>query len=97
MAHNNFARVLIDQGALEAGLESARRAVALIPDFAGTHANCAGALLGLKRFAEAETALRRVLELAPDLASLRLDLGRALEGQKPVRGSGRLVPAGDRA
>ena len=61
MAHNNLARVLIDQGALADGLESARRAVALMPDFTGAHANCAGALLGLERFAEAEAALRRAL------------------------------------
>ena len=31
MAHNNLARLLIDQGALAAGLENARRAAELIP------------------------------------------------------------------
>lgn len=82
MAHNNLARVLIEQKEFVAALDAGRRAVELIPDFAGAHANCADALLGLDRFADAETALRRVLEFEPDLASVHIDLGRALQAQK---------------
>jgi predicted O-linked N-acetylglucosamine transferase (SPINDLY family) len=82
MAHNNLARLLIEQRQLRAGLRAAHRAVELIPDFVGAHANCAGALLGLERFAEAEAALCRALELAPDRAGLHLDLGCALQAQR---------------
>ena len=68
MAHNNLARVLIDQRALEAGLENARRAVELLPGLCwGFHANLMPARSWASgRFVEAEAALRRAVALGPD-------------------------------
>jgi predicted O-linked N-acetylglucosamine transferase (SPINDLY family) len=78
MAHANLARALNDQGLFEAGLASANRAIALIPEFLGAHVNCAAALLGLEQFAEAEIPLRRAVELAPDKPEAHRDLGETL-------------------
>ena len=78
MAHNNLARALNGEGRFEAALESAARAVALVPDFPGAHLNCATALLGLDRLAAAEAPLRRALELTPDRAATHRDLGSVL-------------------
>ena len=66
MAHNNLARALIEMGAPGEALGSAGRAAELIPDFAGAHANHAGAFRGLgglprrKRRCVAPWRLRRM-------------------------------------
>src|SRR5262249_3011172 len=44
----------------------------------GAHVNCAAALMGLERFAEAEAPLRRAVKLAPDKAEAHRDLGEIL-------------------
>ena len=58
---------------------SASRAIALIPEFVGTHINGAAALIGLERFAEAEAPLRQALTLKPDLAETHNNLGATLQ------------------
>lgn len=60
------------------GLASSERAIALIPEFFGTYVNHAGALMGLGRFAEAEAALRRAIDLATDRGQTHCDLGWVL-------------------
>src|SRR5207248_1391211 len=66
------------QRLFEAGLESSRRALELIPGFLGAQVNCAAALMGLERYAEAEAPLRRAVELAPDKPEAHRDLGEIL-------------------
>lgn len=92
----NLAALQTEQGQLEAALASADRAIELAPDFAEAYVNRAHALLGQRRFAEVETALRRA-GFGPRAGR---DLWRARHGARRTRPARRGVdpsPAGHRA
>ncbi|MBI4607999.1 MAG: tetratricopeptide repeat protein [Candidatus Rokubacteria bacterium] len=59
----------------------ARRALAANPDNPDAHGTLGWALYKQQRVAEAESALRESLRLAPDVVSRRQDLARVLEAQ----------------
>src|SRR5438128_3816282 len=60
-AHCSLSVIHNLQGAFEAALESAGRAIELTPELAEAHLTRAAALVGQRRFGEAETAYRRAL------------------------------------
>ena len=64
-----------------AALESAQKAVAAGGTAAAAHHAQGAALLGLRRPAEAETALRKAIELNPKLTAAHTDLALALIAQ----------------
>jgi Flp pilus assembly protein TadD len=62
----------------EEALESAARAVELMPDLAEAHFNRAAALARRRRFVDAEAAFRKVLALQPDNAAALTELGQVV-------------------
>lgn len=65
-------------GWTEQGVDLVRRAIAIKPDVAGSHANLGQALNSLGRHAEAAEALRRALQLQPGAPKAHASLGTAL-------------------
>jgi tetratricopeptide (TPR) repeat protein len=59
-----------------------RKVIALKPDFAPAYLNLGSALIGLKKYAEAEAVLRKAIDLQPDYAEAYCNLGNALGDQQ---------------
>lgn len=72
---------IIAAGDLDAALPLIEECCRLVPDYQLFHVSRASLLVRLDRIDEAEAAYRRALELVPNLASARLDLGRLLAGR----------------
>jgi predicted TPR repeat methyltransferase len=64
------------------GEECARKAVALMPSFAGAWVNLGSALLGQHKLAEAESALREAVKRAPADAQAHSNLGNVYREMK---------------
>ncbi|HEX3755137.1 MAG TPA: tetratricopeptide repeat protein [Rhizomicrobium sp.] len=62
-----------------------RQVLAVRPDFAEVHVNCALAQLGQGKRAEAEGSLRRALAVKPDFAKAHCHLGDVLSSQERYR------------
>lgn len=82
------------------GEECARKAVALMPSFAGAWVNLGSALLGQRKLAEAENALREAIRRAPADAQAHSNLGNVYremknldEAEKCYREAIRLQPS----
>jgi len=72
----HICRMLTDGGLLEESLTLCRMAVQYFPGLARTHAELGRVLLESGRNIEAEAALRRALELQPDLVGAKANLER---------------------
>lgn len=80
-ALNYLGVILTQRGQAHEGAGLMRRSVTNNPPVAHLYTNLAGALLSIRDIAGAEAASRSALQLEPNLAQGRLDLGNALWGQ----------------
>lgn len=78
MAWLGLIDALLDEQRAEDAATVARQALAQLPDDSALHARLGYALLVLERLPQAETNLRRAIELDPTLVTPRLHLGDAL-------------------
>lgn len=77
--------ILAFQGDNDEAADCCRRAIAADPDHVHAHSTLGVALMGLRQFAEAETAFATAVERAPEIASTHSNLGAALSDlERPI-------------
>ena len=80
-AHNDLGVLYLNDGQTEKALAEFRQAVVLQPRMAMAHINESFALLALERPGEAESSVRKALEIAPNNRRASLLLGWSLAAQ----------------
>jgi predicted O-linked N-acetylglucosamine transferase (SPINDLY family) len=73
-ALNNLGAIVGERGALTEAIELNRRAADLLANYGDTYANLGNALMRLGRIEEAVTALKKGIEVQPDLATANSNL-----------------------
>jgi len=80
-AHNNFATILMDCGAIDEALDHCRRALELSPNHSDWYSNLGEALRRKGRLAEAIQAFREAIDRNPKNADAENNLGETLRQQ----------------
>jgi Flp pilus assembly protein TadD len=86
-AHNSLAATFIDIGRPDRALDHARRAIALLPNYAPYYLTLGNALSALNQLDQAVDAYRKAIALAPDDPSGHSNLGGILARRGDFKGA----------